>query len=72
MDNIDSDFNLHWQNVLFGFNSKGNKHNESYIIHVIIILAKYHIDKSKCSIFLKMKPSHTLNDVFLSVCINVF
>ena len=55
IDNIDPDFCLHWQNVLFGFqNNSSKKRNEDFIINLLIILAKFHIHKSK---FSHSKPS---------------
>ena len=55
VDNIDSEFCIYWQNVLFGFSYDSNKkRNEVYIINLIIILAKFHIHKSK---FSHSKPS---------------
>ena len=50
IDNIYSDFALCWENVLLGFvNHKSNKHKEFFVINLIIILAKFHIHKSKFS-----------------------
>ena len=54
VDNIDSDFSLYWKNILFGFfNNNCYTINELWIIDLDIILAKFHIHKSK---FRNSKP----------------
>ena len=60
VDNIDSEFCLYWQNVLFGLSNNNKKSKEVYIINLIIILAKFHIHKSK---FSHSKPSFLVFEI---------
>ena len=61
VDKIDPDFKLCWQNVLFGFEANSNKkRHETFLINLIIILAKFHIHKSK---FSHSKPSFILFEI---------
>lgn len=56
-ENIETDFKLFWKDVLFGIFDHvmiRTKPKETFIINLLIILAKFHIHKSK---FLHKKPS---------------
>lgn len=60
-NNIYSDFVLFWIDVLFGlFRLENNNKNITFIINLIILIAKFHIHKCK---FTRGKNPHSLLSV---------
>jgi len=56
--NISSDFSITYENVLFGFLSyPANNKDQYYIINLLVLLAEFHIHKSK---FCNHKPSFSI------------
>ncbi len=50
-------FNLHYENLFFGYFNFDNLNNEAFVINLLILFVKFHIHKCK---FSNKKPCFTV------------